>query len=134
MHNNPVVVIATVKKICSKSEEVEKETLCVKGTLTLDINQRFKGSISDILDVATHYKSSCDRGEFHPTKSEVENGKLKKVQNYIIGQKYLFVIRRFKSDNVYFVRAGEKLGKNAAYYIKGYTEHNTANKLLKRTL
>ena len=148
MHNQALVVIATVTKKCEESEGsihsstknkngqwmfdgLEKETLCAKNSFTIEVNKSFKGPIPEVTEVyISPYKSSCAVGYFHPTKPIFENGKVKKQRyHYIVGQQYLFILDSNSNSLGYnSIFAGIKLGEVSAHYIKEYTEYNTANK------
>ncbi|MBU2870530.1 hypothetical protein [Colwellia sp. E2M01] len=102
--------------------------------LTIEVNKTFNGVPKKNYNLGLGRNSSCDSGDFHPTKSISTNGSSKKVTNYQVGKEYLFIIYERERDNkkYNYVRAGEILGTKTLPYINKYTEYNTANKSLKQ--
>jgi len=144
---NPIVVVAKVKEIkeaCVYSdalirwnrvingqwatEEVEEGNKCFKEALLLEVTDSFYEPSPPVFLASTGARSSCDVGELQPVKSITEKGEIKKVKDYVVGFKYLFVISNKSPSKHFYIRAAEKHGKNTEPYIKKYLSNNTANK------
>ncbi len=147
MEENPIAVIARVKEIkdiCVYSdalirrsrvingqrttEEIEEGTECFKGALLLEVIDSFNKPAPQFFVASTESRTSCDVGELQPIKSITENGKIKKVKDYLVGLKYLFVISNKSPSKHFYIRAAEKYSKSTEVYIKKYLGDNTANK------